>query len=48
MDRRRFLKTTAAGGALISIGVAPQGCGNPVSPAPLAKVVTNNPTRRRR
>ena len=41
MDRRRFLKTTAAGGALVSIGVAPQGCGNPVSPAPLAKVVTN-------
>ncbi len=40
MDRRRFLKTTAAGGALISIGVAPQGCGNPVSPAPLAKVTT--------
>ncbi len=41
MDRRRFLKTTAAGGALISIGVAPQGCGNPVSAAPLAKVITN-------
>ncbi len=41
MDRRRFLKTTAAGGALVSIGVAPQGCGNPVSPAPLAKVTTN-------
>ena len=41
MDRRRFLKTTAAGGALISIGVAPQGCGNPVTPAPLAKVTTN-------
>lgn len=41
MDRRRFLKTTAAGGALVSIGVAPQGCGNPVAPAPLAKVTTN-------
>ncbi|HEX9104940.1 MAG TPA: Rieske 2Fe-2S domain-containing protein, partial [Polyangia bacterium] len=41
MDRRRFLKTSAAGGALISIGVAPQGCGNPVSPAPLAKVTTH-------
>jgi len=45
MDRRRFLKTTAAGGALISIGVAPQGCGNPVSPAPLAKVTTNTSTQ---
>jgi len=41
MDRRRFLQTTAAGGALISIGVAPAGCGNPVSAAPLAKVTTN-------
>ena len=40
MDRRKFLKTTAAGGAIISIGVAPQGCGNPVTPAPLAKVTT--------
>ena len=40
MDRRRFLQTTAAGGTLISIGVAPVGCGNPVSPAPLAKVTT--------
>jgi cytochrome b6-f complex iron-sulfur subunit len=40
MDRRRFLKTTAAGGALIRIGVAPAGCGNPVSPAPLASVMT--------
>jgi Rieske Fe-S protein len=40
MDRRKFLKTTAAGGAVISIGVAPQGCGNPVTPAPLAKVLT--------
>ena len=40
MDRRKFLKTTAAGGAIISIGVAPQGCGNPVTPAPLAKVLT--------
>jgi cytochrome b6-f complex iron-sulfur subunit len=40
MDRRRFLKTTAAGGAILSVGVMPQGCGNPVSPAPLAKVKT--------
>ena len=40
MDRRKFLKTTAAGGAVITIGVAPQGCGNPVTPAPLAKVTT--------
>jgi cytochrome b6-f complex iron-sulfur subunit len=40
MDRRKFLKTTAAGGAIISIGVTPQGCGNPVTPAPLAKVTT--------
>jgi cytochrome b6-f complex iron-sulfur subunit len=42
MDRRKFLKTTAAGGAIITIGVAPQGCGNPVSPAPLAKVLTQS------
>lgn len=41
MDRRRFLQTTAAGGALITIGVAPAGCGNPVQAAPLAKVTTN-------
>ncbi|HWE27469.1 MAG TPA: Rieske 2Fe-2S domain-containing protein [Polyangia bacterium] len=41
MDRRRFLKSTAAGGALISIGVTTPGCGNPVTPAPLAKVTTN-------
>src|SRR2546423_4924499 len=40
MDRRRFLQTTAAGGALISIGVGQPGCGNPVSAAPLAKVKT--------
>jgi len=45
MDRRRFLKTTAAGGALISIGVTPQGCGNPVGPAPLAQVTTNTSTQ---
>ena len=41
MDRRTFLQTSAAGGALISIGVGPAGCGNDVEPAPLAKVVTN-------
>jgi cytochrome b6-f complex iron-sulfur subunit len=41
MDRRTFLQTSAAGGALITIGVAPAGCGNDVEPAPLAKVVTN-------
>jgi Rieske Fe-S protein len=41
MDRRKFLKTTAAGGAIITIGVSPQGCGNPVTPAPLAMVTTN-------
>src|SRR4051812_4936946 len=40
MDRRKFLKTTAAGGAVLTIAVAPQGCGNPVTPAPLAKVLT--------
>jgi Rieske Fe-S protein len=37
MDRRKFLKTTAAGGAIISIGIAPSGCGNNVTAAPLAK-----------
>lgn len=42
MDRRKFLKTTAAGGALLTISVAPQGCGNDVSAAPLAKVTTNS------
>jgi len=41
MDRRRFLQTTAAGGALVTIGVGQPGCGNPVSPAPLAKVMTH-------
>src|SRR4051794_28727030 len=40
MDRRRFLQTTAAGGALVTIGVGQPGCGNPVAPAPLAKVKT--------
>ncbi|MCU1283577.1 MAG: Rieske family iron-sulfur cluster-binding protein [bacterium] len=40
MDRRKFLKTTAAGGAIITIGVVPPGCGNPVAPAPLARVLT--------
>lgn len=40
MDRRRFLQTTAAGGALVTIGVGQPGCGNPVSPAPIAKVTT--------
>jgi Rieske Fe-S protein len=37
MDRRKFLKTTAAGGALITIGIVPSGCGNPVDAAPLTK-----------
>ena len=40
MDRRTFLQTTAAGGALVTIGVGAPGCGNPVSPAPLAKIMT--------
>jgi Rieske Fe-S protein len=40
MDRRRFLQTTAAGSALVTIGVGQPGCGNPVSPAPLASVMT--------
>jgi Rieske Fe-S protein len=40
MDRRRFLQTTAAGGALVTIGAGQPGCGNPVSPAPIAKVKT--------
>src|SRR3954464_2109211 len=37
MDRRRFLQTTAAGGALITLGVGPSGCGNDVVAAPLAR-----------
>lgn len=41
MDRRTFLKTTAAGGAVISIGVTP-GCGNNVVAAPLAQVMVNH------
>jgi cytochrome b6-f complex iron-sulfur subunit len=40
MDRRTFLQSTAAGGALVTIGVGQPGCGNPVSPAPIAKVMT--------
>jgi cytochrome b6-f complex iron-sulfur subunit len=38
MDRRDFLKTSAAGGALLTIGgAAAPGCGNPVNAAPLAR-----------
>jgi cytochrome b6-f complex iron-sulfur subunit len=37
MDRRTFLKTSAAGGALIAVG-----CGNPVNAAPLTNVVADN------
>jgi Rieske Fe-S protein len=42
IDRRTFLKTTAAGGALITIGGMTIGCGNDVAPAPLAAVVVAN------
>jgi Rieske Fe-S protein len=44
MDRRKFLQTTAAGGAIVTIGVGAPGCGNPVAPAPLAKVMTISTT----
>lgn len=35
MDRRKFLGTTAAGGALLTMGLP--GCGNHVTPAPLTE-----------
>lgn len=41
MDRRTFLKTTAAGGAVASLGVTLPGCGNDVVAAPLADVLVN-------
>jgi cytochrome b6-f complex iron-sulfur subunit len=37
MDRRTFLKTSAAGGALIAVG-----CGNPVNAAPLVEALVSN------
>jgi Rieske Fe-S protein len=37
MDRRRFLHTTAAGGALLTLGTGAPGCGNSVMAAPLTK-----------
>lgn len=41
MNRRSFLKTTAAGGTLVAVG---PGCGNPVSAAPLTRaIVSSNP-----
>ncbi len=44
MDRRTFLKTTAAGGAIVGSGVTVTGCGNDVIAAPLADVmVDDNP-----
>src|SRR5438132_6197513 len=49
LDRRTFLKTTAAagaaGGALITIGISAPGCGNAVTPAPITDVtVSDNPS----
>jgi Rieske Fe-S protein len=38
MNRRTFLKTTAASGALVTIGTGAAGCGNNVEAAPLATV----------
>src|SRR5437899_1065703 len=45
MDRRTFLKTTAAGGALVTVGGVTIGCGNDVAAAPRAdvKTVMDNP-----
>jgi cytochrome b6-f complex iron-sulfur subunit len=38
INRRRFLQTSAAGGAALGVGIALPGCGNDVSPAPAANV----------
>lgn len=42
MDRRTFLKTSAAGGAAIAIGLGASGCGNDVVAAPIAKVMVDD------
>lgn len=44
MDRRTFLKTTAAGGAVVGLGVGAPGCGNDVVAAPLIDVALNDMT----
>jgi cytochrome b6-f complex iron-sulfur subunit len=47
INRRTFIKTTAAGGALITIGGMTVGCGNDVSAAPKQTVerVTSTPAK---
>jgi cytochrome b6-f complex iron-sulfur subunit len=46
ISRRRFLETSAVGGAVatvgIGMGVGAAGCGNDVSPAPIADVTIND------
>ena len=42
MDRRTFLKTSAAGGAVLAVGIGAPGCGNDVIAAPLADVMVDD------
>lgn len=42
MDRRTFLKTSAAGGAVLAVGIGAPGCGNDVVAAPLADVMVDD------
>jgi Rieske Fe-S protein len=42
MDRRTFLKTSAAGGAVLAVGLGAPGCGNDVIAAPLADAMVDD------
>jgi cytochrome b6-f complex iron-sulfur subunit len=42
INRRKFLETSAVGGAALSVGVGAAGCGNDVEPAPQAKVTIDD------
>jgi Rieske Fe-S protein len=42
ISRRKFLQTSAAGGAALTVGAGASGCGNGVTAAPLASVVVDD------
>src|SRR4051812_47102282 len=42
INRRKFLETSAVGGAALTVGVGAAGCGNDVEPAPLAEVTIDD------
>jgi cytochrome b6-f complex iron-sulfur subunit len=42
ISRRKFLETSAVGGAALSVGVGAAGCGNDVEPAPRADVTVGD------